>query len=245
MTSKLKEYYPDTPEEWHLIAKYVRNLGNAMSGVLLFAANEWWVLASLFLTWSGESFADYMGHPRGKDKGKNIITSIIIFALIALLLSSCVTYNKCLDKFGEKKPQPIVLRDTVTVEVPVPGQSMEGDVPCEGSKFKVQSSDTLTERSDNGKAQIQFWRDEYNKLKYKLDCLPDTVRVQVPVEIKGDCPDLVVVDPKNASWLVRSLAYYRIFAGWALLLAFVVWVIYRKTNKKTIMYVEKDTTKDN
>ena len=62
MTKRFKEYRPDTPEEWHLIAKYVRNLGTAMSGVLLFAANEWWVLASLFLTWVGESVADYFGH---------------------------------------------------------------------------------------------------------------------------------------------------------------------------------------
>lgn len=62
MTKKLKEYYPDTPEEWHLIAKYVHHLGNSMSAVLLFAANEWWVLSSLFLTWLGGSVADYLGH---------------------------------------------------------------------------------------------------------------------------------------------------------------------------------------
>lgn len=191
-----------------------------------------------------------------KTKAMSRIAKILLYfigmATVALLLSSCVTYNKCLDKFGEKKPQPIVLRDTVLVpvEIIVPGESMEGSVPCDepvaGNQLPV-ASDTVKQVSDNGKAQIKFWRDEYNKLKYKLDCLPVVVRdtVEVPVEIKGECPDVVVVDPKNASWLVRSLAYYRIFAGWALLLAFVVWVIYRKTNKKTIMYVEKDITKDN
>lgn len=254
MTSKLKEYYPDTPEEWHLIAKYVRNLGTAMSGVLLFAANEWWVLGSLFLTWGGESLADYLGHPRDNERSNKIIPTLILFVLIAWLLSSCVTYNKCLDKFGEKKPQPIVLRDTVKVEVPVPGQSMEGTVPCDqpvdNNQLTVDKEatpqDTITQISDNGKAQIKFWRDEYNKLKYKLDCLPDTVLVHVPVEIKGECPDVVVVDEKNASWLVRSLAYYRIFAGWALLLLLIALGVWLKTRpNKTIMYVEKDTTKDN
>jgi len=62
MGESLKKYIPDEPEEWHLIGSYIRNLGTAMSGVLLFAANEWWVLFSLFLTWIGESVADYFGH---------------------------------------------------------------------------------------------------------------------------------------------------------------------------------------
>lgn len=62
MVKKIKSYIPDTPEEWHLIGSYIRNLGAAMSGVLLFAADKWWVLGSLGLTWFGESVADYFGH---------------------------------------------------------------------------------------------------------------------------------------------------------------------------------------
>jgi hypothetical protein len=68
MTKKLKAFIPDTPEEWHLIAKYVNHLGTSMSAVLLFSANKWWVLVSLLLTWLGASAADYFGH---KDKNLN------------------------------------------------------------------------------------------------------------------------------------------------------------------------------
>lgn len=62
----LSKFKPDTPEEWHLIGRYVNNLGHSMSLVLLFAASEWWVLASLMLTWVGGSVADYFGHQKGK-----------------------------------------------------------------------------------------------------------------------------------------------------------------------------------
>lgn len=68
MVKKIKTYIPDTPEEWHLIGSYVRNLGSAMSGVLLFAASKEWVLVSLLLTWIGESVADYFGHRDAKNQ---------------------------------------------------------------------------------------------------------------------------------------------------------------------------------
>ncbi len=68
MSENLKKFIPDTPEEWHLIAKYIHNLGHTASGILLFAANEWWVLGSLLLTWAGGSVADYFGHQTGSSK---------------------------------------------------------------------------------------------------------------------------------------------------------------------------------
>lgn len=68
MTKKLKPFIPDTPEEWHLMGKYVNNLGTSMSAVLLFAADHWWVLASLFLTWLGASTADYFGHRKQENE---------------------------------------------------------------------------------------------------------------------------------------------------------------------------------
>lgn len=67
MVKKIKSYIPDTPEEWSMIGSYIRNLGNTMSGVLLFAASKGWVLVSLGLTWIGESVADYFGR---KDNDK-------------------------------------------------------------------------------------------------------------------------------------------------------------------------------
>lgn len=64
----MKTYIPDTPEEWSLIGSYVRNLGNLMSGVLLFTMSKTWVFASLILTWIGGSASDYFGKKSGDVK---------------------------------------------------------------------------------------------------------------------------------------------------------------------------------
>jgi hypothetical protein len=64
---ELKQYVPDTPEEWRLIGKYINHLGTSMSAVLLFSADKWWVIASLGLTWFGASATDYFGHKSQKN----------------------------------------------------------------------------------------------------------------------------------------------------------------------------------
>lgn len=61
----LKKFIPDTAKEWHLIGRYIHQLGHMMNAVLLFAADKWWVLATLFITWIGGSAADYFGHQTG------------------------------------------------------------------------------------------------------------------------------------------------------------------------------------
>lgn len=42
-----------------------------MSAVLLFSADKWWVLITLFLTWIGASAADYFGHKDKKQENLN------------------------------------------------------------------------------------------------------------------------------------------------------------------------------
>lgn len=185
--------------------------------------------------------------PRGGSPGQaaTMIAWLLILLTGSIMLSSCVTYKKCVDKFGERQAQPITLRDTVKVpvEIPVPGDSITGSIPCDSIK-----QDTTTQTSDTGKAQIKYWYNKYLKaMEYQVNCLPQIVRdtVEVPVEIKGECPDVVVVDPKNASWPARFLAWYQLFAGWALLIGLIVFAVWMKMKPKTIMYVEKDSAKGN
>jgi hypothetical protein len=56
---ELKQYVPDTPEEWQKIGNYINHLGTSMSAILLLSDNKWWALASMLLTWLGGSIADY------------------------------------------------------------------------------------------------------------------------------------------------------------------------------------------
>lgn len=56
---ELKKYRPDTPKEFSFIGSSIARLGTAMSGVLLFSANQWWVLATLIITWFGHEVSQY------------------------------------------------------------------------------------------------------------------------------------------------------------------------------------------
>jgi hypothetical protein len=53
------KYLPDTPKEYAFIGSSIARLGTAMSGVLLFEANKYWVIATLVLTWLGHEVAQY------------------------------------------------------------------------------------------------------------------------------------------------------------------------------------------
>jgi hypothetical protein len=53
------KYLPDTPKEYSFLGASVSRLGSAMSAVLLFQDNKWWVFLSLFLTWVGHETALY------------------------------------------------------------------------------------------------------------------------------------------------------------------------------------------
>jgi hypothetical protein len=56
---ELKQFVPDTPEEWAKIGGYINHLGTAMSAMLILSENELWALASMFLTWLGGCVSDY------------------------------------------------------------------------------------------------------------------------------------------------------------------------------------------
>jgi hypothetical protein len=174
----------------------------------------------------------------------------LLYIALCTLVTSCVTFKKCADKFGNIEQQAIVLHDTINDTVITPWDSLSGFIPCpdfQDTLIRVSyATDTVTVRSESGKAQISYWYNQYLKaIAYKVDCPPDTVIREIPIQIEGKCPDVVVLDPKNASGWYRWWHTYQVFSGWALLIALAGWIIYRKTNNKTIMYVEKDPTEDN
>lgn len=163
---------------------------------------------------------------------------------IAVMLSSCVTYNKCLDKYG-------VLAKPVKMNVDVPidtnllaitsPDSIEGEIKdtlLDSLRTLAQDNerlnDTLTQVSESGKLKIKFWYDQYTKaLKYKGTKRVDTVFVHLKdtVSIVVDCPPCVVFDKdKDASGLRRLWLGYQLFAAWALLI-FIGLVLYHLSKK--------------
>ena len=55
----MNNFWPNTPKQFSFIGSSIARLGTAMSGVLLFEANKYWVIASLVITWLGHEVAQY------------------------------------------------------------------------------------------------------------------------------------------------------------------------------------------
>ncbi len=60
------KYLPDTPSEYAFVGSAIARLGTAMSGILLFEADKWWVVGSLILTWGGHEICQYFKLQNGE-----------------------------------------------------------------------------------------------------------------------------------------------------------------------------------
>jgi hypothetical protein len=61
------KYLPDTPKEYSFIGSSIARLGTAMSGVLLFEADKYWVIGTLVITWIGHEVAQYFKLQAGEN----------------------------------------------------------------------------------------------------------------------------------------------------------------------------------
>jgi len=117
-------------------------------------------------------------------KNENTASIFLAAACSSVLLSSCVTLNRCKEKFGTQST-PITLRDTITVR------------------------------------DTKLWIDKYNRiLNYRVDKKPKQIIIEkeVPVEVQGQCPDVVVADPYQAlNWRERLWKQFQFFSAWLVL----------------------------
>lgn len=121
-----------------------------------------------------------------------------LLIVICIALSGCVTYKKCIDKYGTGKTYTITVHDTIPyeVKVPVAGDAVSGTVNldsiCQGLK------DSAYAASESGRLAIAIWADKYNRLlHFKSSLKPDTIRIIDTIyrEIKQDCPQTAILDP--------------------------------------------------
>lgn len=147
--------------------------------------------------------------------------------ILCLLLSSCVTYQKCVDKYGTGETYTVTVHDTIPVEVPVP-------VPADSVEGSVRIQDVLqgeTFRDSTDRLEVKFWFDKYqNLLHYRADIKADTIIVRDTVEIQKEvpCPETEVLED-TPHGIVGVWERYKSFAAYALLLSlFIFWVIYKR-----------------
>jgi hypothetical protein len=128
--------------------------------------------------------------------------------LIALLiLSSCVTYKKCQEKFADSRPSKVTVVDSFDLDVPVPPDSLEGDINLdtlcdEWRQIQADVNDTLktvydsmSAVSESGKLTTKLWIDKYKRLlRFKSKVVHDTVHVHHYNTVTVDCPPQNVFD---------------------------------------------------
>ena len=119
------------------------------------------------------------------------ILALIFAILVAALMmmgTGCITYNKCLEKFGETETDTITITETYMVpyqvDVPVPSDSAQASINIDSIAAFTEG---LIHTIESERARLTWWRDRYNRLKLRADCEPDTIRatdtVEVPVEV--------------------------------------------------------------
>lgn len=155
--------------------------------------------------------------------------------MLLVLMASCVTMKKCADKFGTGETHSITLRDTIPVidTVYTKPDSLQGSLQI--SDLQTGKVDSLVHISSSLKLQLKLWYDKYTGLlHYRAEVKPDTIIKikEVPVEVQGDCPDTVVLDPeKGAPLWHRWLNGYKNFSAFALLLLIIIFLVYLKMKR--------------
>jgi hypothetical protein len=167
--------------------------------------------------------------------------AIPLLILSVWVLSSCVTYTKCLDKFGTAS------NDSVTIKVKVPYNDTVTVVTKRDSlvsvldeatlnRLRANFADTLEMISESGKVKSRYWYDQYRRaLVSKTNTLPDTIRIIIKdtVQVEAKCPPVVVVDPlASLPWYNPKVLWknFQLFAAWAVLAGVIIFGIWLNIN---------------
>lgn len=178
---------------------------------------------------------------------------LLLLILILLSLSSCVTYNKCKDKFGDlQKPQQVIAKGVLDSTLAVISQAQKIQGSSDSICAKVEywknkhsrekgKNDSLLMQFGNQKLQTKLWYDRFtNSIKGETDKAADTVFIHLhdTVHVVADCPPAMVFD-KEASGFAKFWKEFQFFATCLLLGGIVAAIVYFNFKPKKI-YVEKD-----
>lgn len=170
---------------------------------------------------------------------------VIFLALVVtafIFLGGCVTYNKCVEKYGTMATDSpkVVARvpiDTTLTAIAEPDSvesSINLDTLCENWKAgKAMFEDSLKSVGARGKLETAFWIDKYNRsLRAKSKVKPDTIYVPYKdtAEAKVSCPPVVALNPdKNLPWWAPRMLWkqFQLFAAWVVLAGLALGVLRR------------------
>lgn len=155
--------------------------------------------------------------------------------LIMLMMSGCVTYNKCVEKYGLQGDSvriPVIIQ--VPVAVPVKADSNQAQINID--KIKTMTRDSVYHKMDSAsKIQISYWIDKYNNLNFKAFTPADTIRDTLQIN------DTITVAPpvdfvKKPGGLQQFWQQYKNVAAWGFLITGLLMILF-------IIYIIKNSLK--
>lgn len=141
-----------------------------------------------------------------------------VLVLVGLTLGGCVSYQRCLDKYGTPAaPTTLALSDTVRVPVTVttPADSLTAAFALDSLAAAPATGDTLHLASAGGRVRLAVWKSPAApgarpRLHLRATVPPQIIHDTVSryVTLYGQCPPAYTLAPAPGFWQ-RCLGYYR------------------------------------
>jgi len=138
-----------------------------------------------------------------------------------MVLISCASYERCVDKFGDLPPDTLLIEHVVEI----PRDSIIHTLQIDSIEMLLPG-DTILIESPESRAKIKYWRNQYEStLGMMAICdtviIRDTIKVNMPVILQPPPPGKI-----ERIWLTWSQA-----AGIVVPLLLLILLLYKKLIK--------------
>lgn len=149
---------------------------------------------------------------------------VVVIGLALVACTSCVTYERCTEKFGQQSRDSVAVpfEKLVPIKVVVPPDSASLAIMLD-SLMRIREGVIYTApNNDSSAIQIQYWIDKYRRLQIKALKPPQVIHDTIPLRdtIRVPPPPILVDKPSK---LQRFWDQYCDIAG--ILLPFVIVLI--------------------
>lgn len=159
-----------------------------------------------------------------------------VIAIMLLTLNSCVTYERCIDKYGKTSSDTIKV--PFKIEVPfyiaLPADSNAIRINIDSIRYLI--TDQVYHKADSvSKIQIQYWKDKINYLYFSASIPADTIHDTLVKDTVVPCPPQVYMEDKPGRFEL-FWEKYKTAAGYLLpallvIIALLTGILLRKSTK--------------
>jgi hypothetical protein len=155
--------------------------------------------------------------------------AVILIALMSL--SSCVTYNKCVDKFGSVQTDTITITQIKPVDITFKPEKESFTTSLRlDSLLWAEPGKERTIHNEDSTVNIKIKKDANNdRVSITAECDPDTVRItkEVPVEVKVPCETKTFTEPEPTG-LTKAWQQYKGVSAIALPIVIILIIIIKR-----------------